>query len=218
MTRGGFTFFARTCPSTNQKKQHSPESTMREFLRLAGTLTILSMFAAGALSYTFNVTRPTIEANRLRKRLAAMEAVLPPFDNRPLEDSRRLANKKGEAVEFFVGKKDGKPTGIAFQGSVQGYSSTISIMIGLTPGGKIYGIKILDQNETPGLGNKIRQETFTRQFHDRELTSSRWEVKKFKGDFDQVTAATISSKAVVRGIKEGLAFFQTNADTLLKHD
>jgi electron transport complex protein RnfG len=189
---------------------------MREFFRLAGTLTIICMFAAGALSYTFSVTQPTIEANRLQKKLAMIEAVLPPFDNKPDQDSIRLTNPKGEAVDFYIAKKDGKPTGVAFQSTAQGYSSRIVIMIGLTPEGKIYGLRILDQSETPGLGNKISKDTFTQQFINKDLSSSRWDVKKLKGDFDQVTAATISSKAFIRGVQEGLSLYQANAGRILK--
>lgn len=189
---------------------------MREFIRLVGTLMIISMFAAGALSYTFNATKPTIEANRLQKRLATLQAVLPPFDNKPDLESVRLKNAKEEPVEFYVAKKDGRPVGVAFQSTAQGYSSKIALMIGVVPEGKIYGLSILDQNETPGLGNKIQGESFTRQFLGKDLSSSRWELKKLRGDFDQITAATISSKAVIRGVQEGLTFYQANVQKILK--
>jgi electron transport complex protein RnfG len=189
---------------------------MREFIRLVGTLTIISTLAAGALSYTYNITKPTIEANRLQKRLATIQAVLPPFDNKPDQESVRLKNSREEWVEFYVAKKDGQPVGVAFQSAAQGYSSKIAIMIGVVPDGKIHGISILDQNETPGLGNKIQGEGFTRQFQGKNLSSSRWDVKKLNGDFDQVTAATLSSKTVIRGIQEGLAFYQSNVEKILK--
>ena len=93
---------------------------MREFFRLAGTLTIISMFAAGALSYTFSICNPAIEANRLQRKLAMLEAVLPLHDNKPDQDSIRVPNSKGETVEFYVAKKDGIPTGVAFQSAAQG--------------------------------------------------------------------------------------------------
>ena len=192
--------------------------TMREFIRLVGTLMVISMFAAGALSYTYHVTKPTIEANRLQKRLATLQAVLPPFDNQPDQEAVHLQSAKEEPVEFYVAKKGGQPVGVAFQITTQGYSSKIALMVGVAPEGKIYGLSILDQNETPGLGNKIQGESFTRQFQGKALSSSRWEVKKRQGDFDQITAATISSKAVIRGVQEGLTLYQANVQKILKTD
>jgi electron transport complex protein RnfG len=189
---------------------------MREFFRLVGTLTLISMISAGALSYTFRLTQPVIEANRLQKKLAAIASVLPPFDNQPDQDSIIIPNSKGERVEFYLAQKDGKPVGVAFQSMIQGYSSKIAIMMGVTPDGKIYGIDILNQNETPGLGNKVANESFTRQFDGKGLSSVRWDVKKYNGDFDQVTAATVSSRTVIRGIKEGLAFYQSHKEEISK--
>ena len=86
----------------------------------------------------------------------------------------------------------------------------------VTPDGKVYGVDILNQKETPGLGAKVAQKTFTQQFQGKGLEKSRWDVKKMKGDFDQVTAATISSRSVIEGVKEGLSLYQKHADQILK--
>lgn len=185
---------------------------------MAGILTLISVLAGGALSYTYTITQPIIEANRHKKKIEILSKVLPPFNNQPEKDSVILKNEKGEPVEFYVGKSDGKPTGVAFRSIAKGYAGNVSIMIGVTPQGRVYGIEILSQNETPGLGNKITQKKFTNQFLNKTLSESRWEVKKMGGDFDQVTAATVSSRAVMKGIKEGLSFYQIHAETIVKRD
>lgn len=191
---------------------------MREFFQLAGILTLISVLAGWALSYTYTITKPIIEANRQQKKIEMIAQVLPPFDNRPEKDFIQLKNERGESIEFYVGKQSGKPTGVAFRSSAKGYGGNISMMIGVTPEGKVYGMKILEQNETPGLGNKITQENYTKQYLHKNLATSRWEVKKMGGDFDQITAATVSSRAVTRGVKEGLSLYQANADKILKND
>ncbi len=191
---------------------------MREFFQLAGILTLISALAGWALSYTYTLTKPTIEANRLQKKIEMIAHVLPPFDNRPEQDLIQITNAKGEPEDFYVGRREGKLTGVAFRSTAKGYGGNISMMIGVTPEGKIYGMKILEQNETPGLGNKISQEKYTSQYLNKELESSRWDVKKMGGDFDQITAATVSSRAVARGVKEGLTLFQTHAGKILKND
>lgn len=189
---------------------------MREFLRLAGILTLVSIISAWALSSTYNITKPIIDLKRYQKKMEALAVVLPPFDNQPDKEIVKLTTEKGEVIEFYVGRKNGQPTGIAFKKNAVGYGGNIGLMIGVTPQGKIYGIQIMEQNETPGLGAKISQANFLQQFINKDLTSSRWEVKKMGGDFDQVTAATISSRAITKGLKEGLNFFQSNKEKILK--
>jgi electron transport complex protein RnfG len=189
---------------------------MREFLQLAGILTLVSVLSGWALSYTYTITKPIIEVKRYEKKVAAIAEVLPPFNNQPDKEAVKIPGKQGEAVEFYVGKKDGTPTGVAFRSTPVGYGGKISLMIGVTPEGKVYGLRVLEQNETPGLGNKATKDAYLRQFLSKDLTSSRWEVKKRGGDFDQVTAATISSRAITKGIREGLTLYQAHAEKVLK--
>lgn len=189
---------------------------MREFFQLTGILTLVSVLSGWALSYTYTLTKPIIEVKRYEKRVAAIAQVLPPFDNRPEKEVVSIPGERGEPVEFYVGKKDGAATGVAFRSAAVGYAGRIALMIGVTPDGKVYGLAVLDQNETPGLGNKITQESFTGQFLGKDLDTSRWEVKKAGGDFDQITAATVSSRAITKGIREGLTLFQAHREKILK--
>jgi len=196
--------------------EYGSSDCMREFIQLAGILTLISVLSAWGLSYTYTVTKPVIEANRYQKRVEAIAAVLPPFDNEPAKEKKTITNSKKETVEFYVGKKNGQVTGVAFRTLAKGYGGQIAMMIGVTPQGKIYGIDILNQTETPGLGAKITQKSFTQQFRGKDLETSRWEVKKMKGDFDQVTAATISSRSMIEGVKEGLSLYKKHVDQILK--
>jgi len=189
---------------------------MREFFHLAGIVTLVSIISAWALSYTYTITKPIIDLNRYQKKIKMITLVLPPFDNQPEKDVIQIPNGKGEMTEFYVGRKNGKPAGVAFKSSVNGYGGKISLIIGVNPEGKVYGLSVLDQNETPGLGNKIASEAFAKQFLNKDLSSSQWEVKRMGGDFDQITAATISSRAMTKGIKEGLTLYQTHAEKILK--
>lgn len=189
---------------------------MREFLRLAGILTLVSVISAWALSSTYNITKPIIDLKRYQKKIEALALVLPPFDNQPDKEMVKLTTEKGEVIEFYVGRKNGQPTGIAFKKNTVGYGGNIGLMIGVTPEGKIYGVQVMEQNETPGLGAKISHPNFLKQFTNKDLSSTRWEVKKLGGDFDQISAATVSSRAITKGIKEGLSFFQSNREKILK--
>jgi electron transport complex protein RnfG len=189
---------------------------MGDFFRLTGILTLIAALAGGALSYTYSVTKPIIETNREQQKVKMLTEVLPPYDNRPERNFVTVPNQKGEPTVFYVGKKKGKLSGVAFQGTARGYAGDIAIMIGITPEGAVHGIKVLSHTETPGLGDRIARETFTRQFLHKTYGEARWEIKKRGGDFDYLTAATVSSRAVIKGIREGLSLYQLHAEEILK--
>ena len=55
-------------------------------------------------------------------------------------------------------------------------------------------------------------------FNGRSLedpVEARWAVKKDGGDFDQLTGATITPRAVVKAVKGGLLFFEANRQQML---
>jgi Na+-translocating ferredoxin:NAD+ oxidoreductase subunit G len=84
-----------------------------------------------------------------------------------------------------------------------GYNGSIRIAIGIEKG-KIIGIRILQHNETPGLGDKIdlAKSNWVHQFDQLDLASViRWNVKKHGGQFDAFTGATITPQAVIRAVK-----------------
>jgi electron transport complex protein RnfG len=78
----------------------------------------------------------------------------------------------------------------------------------------------LAHSETPGLADQIdvARDDWILGFDGLSLgnpPAERWAVKKDGGDFDQFSGATITPRAVVRAIKEGLEFFRDHQDTLL---
>ena len=82
-----------------------------------------------------------------------------------------------------------------------GYADRIEVLIGFNANTeKITGLFILDQKETPGLGNKIIHRQWRSQFVDKD-TGLPLTVVKGKSsapqEIDAINGATISSKSVV---------------------
>ena len=178
---------------------------------------VLTLIAAGAgvvLSLVEAVTREPIAEQRRLETLRALRAVLPPSDNSPDEDTVQLVigqDKRGRDVlrTFFRGRKAGELSGIAFKVvAPDGYSGNIDIMVGIDPGGTIAGIEILSHAETPGLGDKIELPSYKEKFAGKNLDNADWRVKKDGGEFDQITGATISPRAVVGAVRKGLEFYR----------
>ena len=193
---------------------------MKELSRLALVLTVITAGAALLLAMVESVTREPIAQQRRLKTLNALTAVLPPADNSPDQDTVTLVtgkDKKGNDAEtvFYRGRKGEELSGIAFKVvSPNGYSGDISIMVGIDPDGKVFGIEILQHAETPGLGAKVEEAWWKDQFKGKGLGEADWRVKKDGGDFDQITAATITPRAIVGAVRKGLEFFKAHKDEI----
>ena len=189
---------------------------MKEIGRLVLVLTLISAGAGLVLAMVEGVTRAPIAEQRRMEMVKALQAVLPPMDNAPDQDVVELTvgqDKKGRDVKrsFYRGRQDGKLTGVAFRVvAPDGYSGDIGILVGVLPDGTVQGIEILTCAETPGLGSRIQEGWFKDQFKGKNLSDADWRVKKDGGDFDQITGATISPRAVVGAIRRGLEFFRNH--------
>lgn len=187
---------------------------MRDILRLVVVLTSICIASAIALAKIYDLTKGPIAHQKRLEVLRAIKTVLPPYDNEPDTDTVKLPmgmGKKGEEEQriFYRGRKDARLIGIAFKvTSHEGYGGDIEVMVGIVPDGTICGIEILSYLETPGLGAKIVEPKFKDRFRERNLSNTKWAVKKDGGDIDGITGATISSRAVTKAIKEGLEFYR----------
>ena len=194
---------------------------MKDILRLLLALTLIAAVAGLILSQVETATREPIKEQRRLQMLKALSAVLPEYSNSPDTDIITLENgldKKGRPVQvvFYRGRKAEQLVGTAFKVvAPDGYSGNIFIMVGVKPDGQVIGIEILTHAETPGLGDKITQSAYKDGFKGKSLTNADWRVKKDGGEFDQITGATISPRAVVGAVKKGLEFYRDNQQKIL---
>jgi len=184
---------------------------MKEVIRLVAVLTVVCVLAGLSLSY---VSEATEEARAYQDRLELLNSlnmVLPEHDNEPDNDAVII-----DGITYYVSKKDGEINGVAFAtSSDKGYSGTIRVMMGIKPDGEIITIGILEQKETPGLGTKITEDWFLDQYKGKSLENARWAVKKDGGDFEQISGATISPRAVTSAVRTGLETYEKNKHEIL---
>ncbi len=114
-------------------------------------------------------------------------------------------------VTVFVGKDDnGETVGYAFIAEGAGYAGNISIMAGADKKlSELRGLYVMEQLETPGLGNRIAEDRFQDQFKGVKISPQIEYVKNKKPSKDNeiqaITGATISSKAVVDNLNKSIA-------------
>jgi electron transport complex protein RnfG len=191
---------------------------MRDIIRLVVVLTLVCIVAAIALAKVYDFTKEPIAQQRRLARLRAVEAVLPEHDNQPDQDTVDL-RLDDEAMQLvYLGLSQGQVRGFAFEvKNNEGYGGEIAAMLGVDPNGSIYGVEVVRHGETPGLGAKITTPEFISQFRGKSLSNTHFMLKKDGGDLDQVTGATISPRAIVKAIQEGLDFFEKYQQEILKH-
>jgi electron transport complex protein RnfG len=102
----------------------------------------------------------------------------------------------------------------------EGYNGDIQLWVGIDTGGKVTGVRVLSHRETPGLGDRIATDNgaWLRQFQQRSLQSpspAQWAITSDQGEFDQLTGATITSRATTKAIRQALEYFAAHRDALL---
>lgn len=106
--------------------------------------------------------------------------------------------------EAYSAKLGGKTAGYVFQADPKGYGGEISIMIGIDDKGKVTGLKVGDNKETPGLGAKAKDDQFTGRFYGKKLDKIEVVKRKAKNEseIEAISGATITSNAVSKGVEQ----------------
>ncbi len=184
--------------------------------RLVSTLGLAGALAGLLVVIVYRLTLTPIEAHKgLVVQQAVAEVLQHParLDTLYLENgalTRQPTVARSELQAAYVGyDAQGHSLGVAITAGEPGFSDVISLMFGFDPrSGTILGFKVLDQKETPGLGEKIEKDsTFVGQWHG--LVAPLKTVKKRSGndpaEVQAISGATISSRAVTRIINNAVA-------------
>ena len=175
------------------------ESTVKYVLRLAVTLFLISAITAGLLAAVNAVTDPIIAQLDEQKQIDAMAAVVPDADT-----AQKVEYTDPNGVILEVYKTDSAyAIKVAAPG---GFGGVIEMMVGVSQDGTVLGVSIIDHSETAGLGavaadETSRGEAFRGQFAG---LSGSIAVTKDGGEVDAITGATITSRAVTRGVNAAL--------------
>lgn len=179
------------------------------FYSMTSTLIIITVIAGVSLGLVNDVTKGPKEQARLERKIAALEKVLPEFNNNPVQDlvSLKLDGIE-DSLEIYPAKQGEDLIGIAIVGaSEKGFNGLVKVMTGFDLEGTIQNTVVLEQDETPGLGTKVKEEKFIQQFRGKNPASFSLVVKKDRGDVDALTGATITSRAFNEAVQNAYNAF-----------
>jgi len=193
---------------------------MNKFIKLPLILASLTFVTSGLIVFSETATRDKIAEQKKQMLLSSLAQLIPAdlHDNDLTQSTLKvfeqelLGHRKEQII--YIGKIRKKPSVYAIPVTARnGYSGDIDIMVGIQSNGKITSVKILEQHETPGLGDLIEpnKSDWILQFPNQSLkktVENDWRVKRDGGKFDQITGATITPRAVVSAIKQALLYHQ----------
>lgn len=167
------------------------------FMNMVVTLVVVTLVAAGLLGSIYALTKEPIRLAELAKKNAAIEVVVPGFDNQPSQEVRKLF-MDGDTLYFYTARKGDQVLGTAVETfTKKGFNGEFKLMVGFKEDGTIIDIAVVSHGETPGLGDKMQKSKsdFSLQFMGKDPATFKLAVKKDRGDVDAITASTITSRA-----------------------
>jgi electron transport complex protein RnfG len=175
---------------------------MNKVIQMLLVLTGIGIIAGGLLAMVDGWADPLIAANKKAETEAAIFRVQ--SEGKSYE---ALANAGFEVYKVKNEKADEVGYTVVYEGN--GFQGKIRLICGLSADlEKILAVEILEQIETPGLGTKVTEAPFTDQFKQLETSPSVNWVKGIEpenpNEIQAITGATISSKAVVEIINNGI--------------
>jgi len=192
---------------------------MKDSIKMIAAIVVFATVACVGLAFVYDKTAPAISENQKKTLKEAQKEVFPKADSfdviwdgtsgtvNPVVPGNPAAKFSAE----YAAKKDGEVIGIAITSASFGFNADITALVGIDIEGKITGVKILSNTDTPGLGanasndkyfvNKDKKLTFYGQFTGMSKDSNITVVKD-GGEVTAITAATISSRAVSLLVRE----------------
>ena len=186
------------------------------------TLAVIAAVCTSLVAATWQLTAERIETNKREWLERSLQPALAGlfFDSSVTESMLMIPPPhelpgSGAAIIYRVYAGE-KPVAALFVVSARdGYAGPIRLLIGIAMDGTVTGVRVLEHRETPGLGDRIEttKSDWVLQFDGHSLQDpepARWALKGDGGDFDQLTGASVTPRAIVNAIRETLTYFDAN--------
>lgn len=192
---------------------------------------ILALFAIACtltVSLVSELTKARIKTQEQQQLLRTLHNIIDPsrYDNDIANDCILISAPElgtDKVNTAYIARKLGQIVAVAITSTAPlGYNGNIDFIMAINNDGSVSGVRVLKHQETPGLGDKIesRKSDWITLFSGKKILSesdSRWAVTKDGGMFDQFTGATITPRAIVKGVKSTLNYMNKNKANLLTY-
>ena len=183
-------------------------------LKVAGTLTVISLVVAALLGLVDSVTRDKIAAIEAENTRIAMSAVVP--EGSEFTDKLDITDAVAEAASAQGGKiselygvtNGGAEAGYVMKISASGSQGTIVMMVGVDANKAITGISVVSHSETSGIGTKVvenKPNAAGTPVLDQFIGMSGAGTLVVGSNITAISGATVSTKGINMGANAALA-------------
>ena len=183
-------------------------------LKVAGTLTVISLVVAALLGLVDNVTADKIAAIDAENTRIAMSAVVPEgseFTDKldiPEAVAAAASAQGGTLSELYGVTNGGAEAGYVMKISASGSQGTITMMVGIDANGAITGISVVSHSETSGIGTKVienKPNAAGTPVLDQFVGMSGAGTLAVGSNITAISGATVSTKGITMGANAALA-------------
>ena len=176
------------------------------FKNMSLCLMVICLVCSALLAGVYALTADPIAKAAQAKNESAIKEVLPDTAVTIEEESSIVVD--GQTYTYNRAFDElGNTVGCAVNVSTNGFGGPIVIKVGFGVDGVIWNTKVLSQAETPGLGAKCVEPSFSDQFKGFNPAEKKLAVRKDNGDVDAITASTITSRAYANGLAAAAKVF-----------
>jgi len=149
---------------------------------------------------------PRIEQNKVEKLNRLMSGLLPDAGTFKLQTELEIKSPRGKKVKTRVYKAlsdANTPLGWAFAAAGPGFSDQIELVVAVDKKFEHFaGFAVLASNETPGFGDKIKNDYYRNQFRQAPVEElgliKTGNAKTIDSQIVAITGATVSSESVLK--------------------
>jgi H+/Na+-translocating ferredoxin:NAD+ oxidoreductase subunit G len=176
---------------------------MKDIFKITMPLVVIFVVAGLIMVLTYQRTNPVrVQAEKREKEEALKE--MAPDATDPIKAAGTWTAADNKSHEYYQATANGKPVSDIAETVGKGYSSYIKMLVSVDHDLRIRDVKILDMNETPGLGDQVLEDVFLDQFKGKALSQIVLIKGETKENIQAVSGATYSSRGVTNGVKDAV--------------
>ncbi|MDJ0709752.1 MAG: electron transport complex subunit RsxG [Woeseiaceae bacterium] len=186
------------------------------------TLAAIAAVCTSLVAFTYQLTDDRIAANQQEWLEQSLQPALSGlFFDSGVSESRvtipapHALPGSGDAIIYRVYSGESPVAALFVVSARDGYAGAIRILVGVDIDGSVTGVHVLEHRETPGLGDRVEtsKSDWALQFNGRSLGDpvvEGWRIRRDGGDFDQLTGASVTPRAIVKAVRQTLEYYAAN--------
>ena len=174
------------------------KSGIYNMIKPAIVLVVITIITAAVLSALNLVTKSEIERQLLEEKMVVIREIFGDGIDAPSELDYAISEPVNEIMLVTRG---GVAEGFCVDVTSTGFGGEMRILVGVNIDNTVRGVRVYSASETAGIGTKVQGEDFLSRFDGLVEGIS---AGGGENGVDTISGATISSKAVIKGVNEAL--------------